>query len=152
VNLEQHGISRVELGDLSVREAQHSSSCDQVGHLPLGKSFSPAAIFSDIPHPDGGQPPVIIDHCQEALDQGRTEYIWLCMRRGGGTNAKDIQLSNGDTPLGIYDLRKECGWWKRHSMFSVIGVKEVLVCRFPIVVTGFLAADHKSQDTLRRLQ
>lgn len=95
---------------ISPLEKHNIPRCDQIGHLPLGQRFSPAAIFSDIPHPDEGEPSVIIDYCQKALDKRRAEYIWHCMRRGGGTNAKDFQLSNGDTPLGIYDLRKECGW------------------------------------------
>lgn len=29
--------------------------------------------------------------------------------------------------LGIPELRMQCSWWKRHSLYSVIGVKEVMV-------------------------
>ncbi|KAB8074594.1 hypothetical protein BDV29DRAFT_156478 [Aspergillus leporis] len=28
--------------------------------------------------------------------------------------------------LGIHELRKQCSWWKRHSLYSAVGVKEVM--------------------------
>ncbi|KAJ5377964.1 uncharacterized protein N7496_005373 [Penicillium cataractarum] len=31
-----------------------------------------------------------------------------------------------DGVLGIPELRRQCSWWKRHSLYSVVGVKEVM--------------------------
>jgi hypothetical protein len=49
------------------------------------------------------------------------------MQRGRRWIAKDIQLGVEEKPLGIYELRKLSGWWKRHSLYSAVGVKEIKV-------------------------
>jgi hypothetical protein len=54
-----------------------------------------------------------------------SECIWVCFKRGQRWIAKDVQLS--ERPLGVYELRKLSGWWKRHSLFSAVGVREVKV-------------------------
>lgn len=61
------------------------------------------------------------------MDRGYTECIWLCMQRGRKWIAKDIQLASAHRRLGIDDLRRQGGWWKRYSMFSAVGVKEIKV-------------------------
>ncbi|KAF7508665.1 hypothetical protein GJ744_009057 [Endocarpon pusillum] len=72
-----------------------------------------------------GKPSVIQAYCQRAIDQGNTECGWVCMRRGNRTIAKDIQLNNCGFQPDLRGLRKQCGWWKRHSLFSAVGCKEV---------------------------
>jgi hypothetical protein len=75
-----------------------------------------------------GKPSIIKFYCEQAMrTTGRdSECIWVCIKRGRRWIAKDIQLS--ERPLGVYELRKLCGWWKRHSLFSAVGVRDVKVC------------------------
>jgi hypothetical protein len=49
------------------------------------------------------------------------------MRKGKKWIAKDIRIDKMDGVLGIPELRKQYSWWKRHSLHSVVGVKEVMV-------------------------
>jgi hypothetical protein len=74
-----------------------------------------------------GRPSVILAHCQRAIDNGHKECIWLGIQRGRHWIAKDIQLGVTEKPLGIYELRKLSGWWKRHSLYSAVGVKKIKV-------------------------
>ncbi len=85
-------------------------------------------IIRHSPDVEAGRPSVIKDYCLEAINEGHTKCIWVCMKRGRKWIAKDIKLEAWDSPLGVYDLRKMCGWWKRHSLYSAVGVKEVMVC------------------------
>jgi len=80
-----------------------------------------------VPPQQQGKPSVIKWYCEQAMDtRGKdSECIWICFKRGEHWIAKDVQLS--ERPLGVYELRKLCGWWKRHSLFSVVGVREVKV-------------------------
>lgn len=41
--------------------------------------------------------------------------------------AKDMCLEKEGLVLGIPELRMQCSWWKQHSLYSVVGVKEVMV-------------------------
>jgi hypothetical protein len=84
------------------------------------------SVFQDPQHIEHGKPSVIKSYCEQIGNHGK-ECIWLCMQRGRKWIAKDIKLEIENQPLGIYELRKQCGWWKRHSMFSVVGVKEIKV-------------------------
>jgi hypothetical protein len=93
-----------------------------VDHQPV----SPGSVFRS-PEVERGKPSAIHSYCQRAIDQGYKECIWLGMQRGRRWIAKDIQLGVEEKPLGIYELRKLSGWWKRHSLFSAVGVKEIKV-------------------------
>lgn len=80
-----------------------------------------------LPPQEQGKPSVIKWYCEQAMDtRGKeSECIWVCFKRGQRWIAKDVQLS--ERPLGVYELRRLCGWWKRHSLFSAVGVQEVKV-------------------------
>jgi hypothetical protein len=79
-----------------------------------------------------GKPSVVHSYCRRAIDHGHKDCIWLGIQRGRKWIAKDVQLGSDDKPFGICELRKMSGWWKRHSMFSAIGVKEIKVRRISI--------------------
>lgn len=49
------------------------------------------------------------------------------MKKGKRWIAKDINIEKTGYVLGITELRKQCSWWKRHSLFSVVEVREVMV-------------------------
>jgi hypothetical protein len=87
-----------------------------------------------------GRPSVIKWYCEQAMSaRGKdSECIWVCIKRGRNWIAKDILLSERPS-LGVYELRQLCGWWKRHSLFSAVGVREVKV-RFakPFVISVLL--------------
>ncbi|KAH8757118.1 hypothetical protein BGZ57DRAFT_932894 [Hyaloscypha finlandica] len=74
-----------------------------------------------------GKPSVVHSYCRRAIDHGHKDCIWLGIQRGRKWIAKDVQLGSDDKPFGICELRKMSGWWKRHSMFSAIGVKEIKI-------------------------
>jgi hypothetical protein len=74
-----------------------------------------------------GRPSVIEAYCRQAIDLKDTESIWFCMQRGRKWIAMDVQPASVAKRLGIEEPRKQDGWWKRHSMFSAVGVKEVKV-------------------------
>ncbi|KAJ6059706.1 uncharacterized protein N7446_000357 [Penicillium canescens] len=73
-----------------------------------------------------GRPSTIHDYCLKANREGRTKCIWICMKKGRRWIAKDISVEKTGYVLGIPELRKQCSWWKRHSLFSVVGVKEIM--------------------------
>lgn len=71
---------------------------------------------------------VIHGYCEKKLDEGYTKCIWICMRRGKRWVATDINPSEkGNNKLSIDELRKLCSWWKRNSLYSAVGVKEIMV-------------------------
>lgn len=85
-------------------------------------------VLPRLPDVKTGKQSVVKHYCLQAIKEGHTKCIWLCMKRGRRWIAKDIKLEACDSPLGVGELRKMCGWWKRHSLYSVVGVKEVMVC------------------------
>lgn len=75
-----------------------------------------------------GKHSVIESYCRShVIDREDKEAIWFCMQRGRKWIAKDVQPTSVAKRFGIDELRKHYGWWKRHSMFSAVGVKEVKV-------------------------
>jgi hypothetical protein len=81
----------------SSQVAQH---CEQ-STIPL------VSVFLNSLWKGEGKLTAIKDYCQQTIDQELNECIWLCMRRGGGTIAEDVQLSQHSAALGIDDLRKQ---------------------------------------------
>ena len=78
--------------------------------------------------PPEGLPSIIQKHCLRALKEKHEECLWLCMKRRGRMVAKDIPVSAKDpNQITLFDLRKQCSWWKRYSLYSAKGVKEVMV-------------------------
>jgi hypothetical protein len=115
---------------LVTTEAEQSYSDSPSLENPLVIAPQPrltGPVFRELQDVECGKPSVINSYCQQAIDRGHRECIWFCIKRGRRWIAKDIQLRIEDRPLGIYELRKQCGWWKRHSLFSAVGVKEIKV-------------------------
>lgn len=42
--------------------------------------------------------------------------------------ARDVRIDSLKPPWGIPELRRQSGWWKRLSLYSAVGVKEVKAC------------------------
>lgn len=79
-------------------------------------------------HPENnpGRPSVIYDYCATKPEDARC--IWICFRKRGKWIAKDIPILVDEAQiLEVYKLRQIYGWWKRHSLYSATGVKEVMV-------------------------
>ena len=79
----------------------------------------------DSEHLTKGKPSVIKDYC-EAIIRKDDDYLhlWVCIKIRGQTIAHAIPFQE-DQPLGIPELRKYCGWFKRYfSLYSAIAVKE----------------------------
>ena len=79
---------------------------------------------------EGGKRTDIADYCAYRMEQGAIECVFLCVKDGRRYYAKDLQLDMERPSLGLDKLRKHPlfgGWWKRYSLYSTVGVKEVLV-------------------------
>jgi hypothetical protein len=115
--------SAIELPDLAADSPQTAVENSSV---ITPQPVYPGPIFNDhkINH---GKPSVVHSYCQRAINHGHKECIWLGIQHGRKWIAKDIQLGSEDKPFEICELRKLSGWWKRHSMFSAVGVKEIKV-------------------------
>jgi hypothetical protein len=81
----------------------------------------------DLRHNEG-KPSVIHDYCEGSIKAGSQRCVWICMKNGGKWIAKDIPIMEGESQtIGVYKLRAIRGWWKRYSLYSATGVKEVKV-------------------------
>ncbi|KAF2192843.1 hypothetical protein K469DRAFT_551488 [Zopfia rhizophila CBS 207.26] len=107
--------------DSNGSETPHSIDAGQHNHGPQEPPFVWALSR------ERGHPSVIAEYCQQAIENGHEECIWLCMKRGRRFIVKDLPLKTDGKSIGLYDIRKQCSWWKRHSLYSVLGVKEILV-------------------------
>ena len=79
-----------------------------------------------------GKPSIIADLCQAAISEGRTQCIWISYQRNGRTLAKDIHVRDGivegtQKTFHLCSFANHYGWWKRFSIYSAKGVKEVMV-------------------------
>ena len=75
-----------------------------------------------------GKPSVIKTYCEKAIDKyGEGQHIWICIKRERRIVARDVLFPDDDS-LGIQELRKYCGWFKRYfSFYSAVAVQEVQV-------------------------
>lgn len=88
----------------------------------------------------------IAEYCRRAINNGREECIWLCIHRNGRYIVRDIPLTTNGYAISLYDVRKRCNWWKRHSLYSAVGVREVEVCTYCIThfpVSKYWKAHHR---------
>lgn len=51
------------------------------------------------------------------------------MKSGKQYQLVDVPITTNGQPIGVADIRKRYSWWKRHSLYSVVGVKEVMVSK-----------------------
>jgi hypothetical protein len=82
---------------------------------------------------ENGRKSELYDYCKEANDQGYTECIWVCFRRSHRWLARDLRLNASLDSIHLDELRKIFGWWKRHSFYSTVGVKEVMVRQLRLI-------------------
>jgi hypothetical protein len=98
-----------------------------------------------------GRPSAIQEYCLAAINKGHSQCLWLCMERQGRTLAKDIPLaSENGCIVTMVDVRKQCGWWKRYSLYSATGIEEVMVSGIEAHQSATLTAGD-SLPRLRRL-
>jgi len=85
------------------------------------------SVFDHGPQ-EKGKPSPIKTYCEAALrEYGDQRHLWICIRRGKQTIAHDVAFPN-DKTLGILELRKYYGWFKRYfSLYSVTAMQEVKV-------------------------
>jgi hypothetical protein len=118
--------SVIEMESLAATNLQTTGAAPENSTMNDPQPLYPGSVFRS--HEEElGKPSAIHSYCQRAIDHGHKECIWLGMQRGRRWIAKDIQLGVTEKPLGIYELRKLSGWWKRHSLYSAVGVKEIKV-------------------------
>lgn len=88
---------------------------------------SPVNPLKGSTYTEKGRPSIIHEYCLKADREGRNKCIWICMKKRNRWIAKDMCLEKEGLVLGMPELRMQCSWWRRHSLYSVVGVKEVMV-------------------------
>ena len=78
-------------------------------------------------HRSEGKASIIDNYCKEAIREGKEECIWICAPCGRKRLAKDIALPTEGRNFQLHHLAKCYGWWKRWSLYSATGVKDVEV-------------------------
>ena len=78
-------------------------------------------------NPFMGRESLLHGYCSRAIDAGHENCIWICMKIGKQYRLIDIPIVTNGQPIGVADIRERHSWWKRHSLYSVVGVKEVMV-------------------------
>jgi hypothetical protein len=130
--------STIEMSNLAATNPQTTSATPERSSKTDPQPVPSESVFRSH-ESEHGKPSVIHSYCQRAIDHGHKECIWLGIQHGRRWIAKDIQLGVTEKPLGIYELRKLSGWWKRHSLYSAVGVKEIKVRNLSIF-SVFVAA------------
>ena len=87
------------------------------------------------------QKSILADYCPRAISDGHDRCIWLCRKDGKQYTLIDIPTTTRGQTIGFADIRKRYSWWKRHSLYSAVGVKQVKVS-----ITG----NAKKTDSLTR--
>ena len=110
--------------DLGIRVADHER--ERPGPQPELLSRH----ISDSEHLLKGKPSVIKEYCEKIIRKnGDYLHLWVCIKRRRQTIGCPVQFQE-DLPLGIPELRKYCGWFKRYfSLYSATAVKERQVSR-----------------------
>lgn len=60
--------------------------------------------------------------------------------------ARDVRIDSLKPPWGIPELRRQSGWWKRLSLYSAVGAKEVKACLLHHLLPFIIPADGMHQD------
>lgn len=74
-----------------------------------------------------GRESMIANYCRVAIRSGHEKCIWLCIKHGRKYSLVDIPLESNTQIIGLKDISQRYNWWKRFSLYSVVGVKEVMV-------------------------
>ena len=112
---------------------------------------APTSVFQQTE--TSGKDTVLSGYCEAAVSEGRERCIWICFSSNGRTLAKDINIEIGNASGGalrfrLGSLAYKYGWWKRFSIYSAVGVKEVQVrgCNgYMLLMLTMLNADHLPQ-------
>ena len=83
-----------------------------------------------------GRESKIAKYCRDAIDSKHESCIWLCFRHGRRYSLVDIPLEQKEEEIGLQAIRQRYSWWKRYSLYSVVGVKEVMVSIIGILLTS----------------
>ena len=74
-----------------------------------------------------GRDSIIHDYLKDAIQSDHEECLWICYPQGRRIIAKDIALPSDENSFQLHNLAKSYGWWKRWSLYSAVGVKDVEV-------------------------
>lgn len=92
-------------------------------------SNQPALPFTDHLKERREKDSIIAEFERREIRPGYEKCIWLCIKRGGRYSLVDVPFKTNGQITRLQDIRKQYGWWKRCSLYSAIGVKEVMVSR-----------------------
>lgn len=110
---------RLKIMDLGIRVADYERGCPRPQPELLSRNVS------DIENLPKGKPSAIKEYCEAKISKENDYlHLWVCVKGRGQTIAHPVPFQEDD-PLGIPELRKYCGWFKRYlSLYSAIAVKE----------------------------
>jgi hypothetical protein len=73
-----------------------------------------------------GKESMIAEYCRHPT-RSKHDCIWLCIKRGRKYRLVDVPIEPNQHVIGLPDIRRHCSWWRRYSLYSVIGVREIMV-------------------------
>jgi hypothetical protein len=92
-------------------------------------SDQPALPFTDHLEERKNGDFIVAEFDRRETRPGHEEFIWLCIKRGRRYSLVDIPFQTNGQITRLQDIRKQYNWWKRYSLYSAIGVKEVMVSK-----------------------
>lgn len=81
---------------------------------------------SDVAKKDG-KPSIVSGYCASAQASGHYGCLWICFQEHNKIRAKDVSIDLDADTFDFSQLTKCCGWWRRCSMYSVVGIRQVEV-------------------------
>jgi hypothetical protein len=94
----------------------------------VGSSNSNCLIspFEEALSGNQGKESMIAEYCRHPT-RSQHACIWLCIKHGRKYRLVDVTINPNQDVIGLPDIRRHCGWWRRYSLYSVVGVREMMV-------------------------
>lgn len=73
-----------------------------------------------------GKESMIAEYCRHST-RSKHACIWLCIKRGRKYRLVDVPIHQNQHVIGLGEIGKHYSWWRRYSLYSVVGVEEIMV-------------------------
>jgi hypothetical protein len=102
---------------------QESISMQDVNSTSSDCSMNP---FEDALKGTKGKESMIAEYCRHST-RSKHACIWLCIKRGRKYRLVDVPIHQNQHVIGLREIGKHYSWWRRYSLYSVVGVEEIMV-------------------------
>lgn len=83
------------------------------------------------PRPANGETSIVSSYYLNAQGgesaAGPVSCVWICFEERGRIRAKDVRFNSDATKVCVHEIARNCGWWRRVAMFSVVDIEEAEV-------------------------